>query len=289
MSERSSGVVLVTGASGGVGKALARRLLDHGYDVLGAALDQADLEQARNDGLAKANWFIADLANGDTAMAQVHSALQSSRGPLVAVIGCAGVSACGPLEATPLSVFRRTMEINTVANLGIYQLSLPYLRMSKGRLIFVSSLAGKVALPLLGYYNASKYALEGLADTMRLEAGQWGIHVALIEPGAIATPMVHGFAAALDARFAELDPQSQRNYRDYFEQHKALSRDSGAVSLMPDEVAEKIVHVLHSDPPDTRYPVGGAVDFFERRKALSDQQMDAVLNQFLPGSRGTTL
>lgn len=285
MAATSSGKILVTGASGGVGRSLVRQLLERGYGVLGSALNQADLDNAKAEGLENADWFVADFSNAETGRAQVSQALNRSGGPLVAVVGCAGVNPCGPLETTPIEVFRRAMEINAVANLVIYQLCLPYLRESKGRFIFVSSMAGKIALPLLGFYTASKYALEGLADAMRLEAGQWGVSVSLVEPGAIATDMVHGFGALLDSRLAELDEQGRENYGDYFAQQKAFSAAADAIALTPDEVAATIVGALESKNPETRYPLGGAVDLLEKRRLSSDREIDAMLNQLLPGCR----
>lgn len=282
----SSGKVLVIGASGGVGKCVVRQLLARNYRVLGSALDQADLNNARKDDLADANWFIADLSDAEAGVAQVNEALAQSGGDtLVSVISCIGANPCGPLETTPIAVFRRTMEINTLSNLVVYQTTLPILRESKGRFIFVSSLSGKVAMPLLGYYTASKFALEGLADTMRLEAGQWGVTVSLVQPGGIATDMVHSFGKQLDTRFAELDERNQENYRDYFAQQKALAAAPNEGLLMPEEVASKIIEVLDAEIPEARYPLGGAVGLIEKRRLLSDSEIDKMWNEILPGRR----
>jgi NAD(P)-dependent dehydrogenase (short-subunit alcohol dehydrogenase family) len=279
------GTILVTGAAGGVGRVLVQQLLARGYGVIGSVLDQTELDDAKAAGLSAAHLFIADMAAADNGSRQLRDALASAGAPLLAAIGCAGVNPCGPLETTPVSVFRRAVEINATGNLAVYQAALPYLRQSGGRFIFVSSLSGKMAMPLLGYYTASKFALEGLADAMRLEAGQWGIPVSLIEPGAVATNMTHGFGRQLDARLSELDEKGRQNYGDYFQQQKAFAESVGDIALTAEAVATTIVEVLESEDPEARYPIGSAVDFIERRRLSTDREMDAMLNQFLPGKR----
>ncbi|MEJ7935535.1 SDR family NAD(P)-dependent oxidoreductase [Sphingobium sp. AN558] len=273
------------GASGGVGRSLSRQLLEAGYTLLGSALNQADLDRMVADGFQAADLFVADFSSTQAGVTQVKEALGRSDLPLTAVISCVGINPCGPLETTPIEVFRRAMEINTVSNLAIYQATLGHLRDNGGRFVFVGSMAGKIAFPLLGYYTASKYALEGLADTMRLEAGQWGVPVSLIQPGAIATAMVHGFAAQLDDGLAQLDEQGQRNYGDYFAQQKALSQSGNSPAVSPDAVAATIIEALEAETPQTRYAVGNAVDLLELRRSSSDNEVDTVFNQWLPGSR----
>lgn len=280
-----SGKILLIGASGGVGKSLMRQLADGGYQVLGSALNQPDLDGMVAAGFDASTLFVADFSSAETGVAQVRDALKRNDAPLMAVISCIGVNPAGALETTPLEVFRRTMEINAISNLALYQATLPQLRQNKGRLILVSSMSGKVAFPLLGYYTASKFALEGLADTMRLEAGQWGVPVTVIEPGAIATAMVHDFARTLDDRVAQLDEQGRQNYGDYFAQFRALTEGSDTSAISPDIVAQAIVNVLEAEEPETRVAVGNAVELLEMRQSSTDKQMDAVFNQMFPGLR----
>lgn len=280
-----SGKILLIGASGGVGRSLMRQLSDAGYQVLGSALNQPDLDKMVADGFRETDLFVADFSSAETGVAQVRNALDRRDEPLAAVISCIGINPAGALETTPLDVFRRTMEINTVSNLALYQATMPHLRENKGRLILVGSMSGKIAFPLLGYYTASKFALEGLADTMRLEAGQWGVPVSLIEPGAIATAMVHGFGAVLDNRLAELDEQGRQNYGDYFAQFRAMSQGDDTSAVSPDVVARVIIDALEAAEPQSRYAVGNAVDLLEIRRSSTDREMDSVFNQMFPGIR----
>ena len=122
---------------------------------------------------------------------------------------------------------------------------------------------------------------------MRLEAGQWGVHVSLLEPGRIATAMSDTFVELLDVCLAGLDEEGRANYGDYIAQNKALSgaTASGAGALDPDVVAKTIISAIEAETPETRYPVGDAVELLETRKRSSDIEMDALVNGFLPGRR----
>jgi NAD(P)-dependent dehydrogenase (short-subunit alcohol dehydrogenase family) len=276
--------VLLIGASGGVGQAVAKRLLDSGYEVWGSAHDALDLERTQREVPSLRHGFVADFSNANTGRAQLAVALSQSSAPLVAVIGCAGISSLGPLETAPLDDLRRIMEVNVLGNLAAYQVAIPYLRETTGRFIFLSSFLGKVGSPLMGLYVASKHALEGLADVMRLEAGQWGIPVSLIEPGGIKTPMLSAFNDSLAVRLQNMGEEERRNYGPYFEQFKQFSANSEDELLTPDDAANTILQVLEAVHPKPRYVLGNAVDLLEQRRVSSDEDMDALWRSLLPGN-----
>lgn len=279
------GLILVTGASGGVGQMLVSQLVERGYSVLGSVLNEAERVEANALGLSSASFFIADFGNSEVGLTQIKAALTASDLPLQAVIGCAGINPCGPIETTPIAVFRRAVEINVAGNIALYQATLPEIRNNAGRYIFVSSVSGRVAMPLLGYYTASKHALEGLVDTMRLEAGQWGIPISLVEPGAISTNMTRGFGEQLNARLSELNEEGRENYGAYFAQQIAFAKAADATALSADEVAASVIGILESEQPEARYPLGGAIDLIAQRGRSSDTDMDAFMNSLLPGQR----
>lgn len=275
--------VLLVGASGGVGQAVAQRLVARGYEVWGSVLDERDMEQTKRDMPGVKNLFIANFSDGDQGREQLASALKQSQTPLTALIACAGINPYGPLETMPLADLRQAFEINALANLAAYQVAMPYLRRSKGRIVFLSSYSGKIGAPLLGHYTASKHALEGLADVMRLEAGQWGISVSLIQPGAITTPMLSTFHHSLDARLKLMPEEEHQHYGAYFEQYKAFFASASETFISADEVADKVLEVAEADVPLPRYAIGSAVDLLAQRTLLSDQQMDAMWRSLMPG------
>lgn len=280
--------VLLIGASGGVGQAVARQLLQRGYDVCGSVLDERDRELTRRSIPALTNLFVANFSDADEGKASIEKALAQSEVPITAAIGCVGINPYGPLETAPLAVFRHTMEINAVANLALYQAAMPHLRKSHGRFIFLSSFSGKVGSPLLGHYVASKHALEGLADVMRLEAGQWGISISLIEPGAIKTPMLETFNQGLDARLEGMGAAERNNYGPYIDQYKQFAAAAADAFLAPEEVAAVVVEALESPDPQPRYALGNAVPLIAKRKELSDQAMDALWREMMPGIAAKT-
>ena len=275
--------ILLVGASGGVGQAVAKRLLNSGYEVWGSAHDSLDLERTQRDIPDLRHGFVADLSSPDNGRAQLEVALSRGKAPLVGVIGCAGISSLGPLETAPLDVLRRVMEVNVLGNLAAYQVAMPYLRETAGRLIFLGSFLGKVGSPLMGHYVASKYALEGLADVMRLEAGQWGVSVSLIEPGGIKTSMLASFNESLDTRLQSMGEEERRHYGPYYDQYKQFSTSSESELLTPEDAACAVQHVLETEYPKPRYPLGNAVGLLEQRKIASDEEMDAFWRGLMPG------
>jgi NAD(P)-dependent dehydrogenase (short-subunit alcohol dehydrogenase family) len=163
--------VLVTGTSTGIGRACAELLRDRGWNVL------AGVRQA-GDGPEGCEEVVLDL--GDVRWAER---------PLDAAVLNAGVALSGPLEFVPLDELRDELEVNVVGQVALLQALLPALRASRGRVVLMGSVSGRLALPFLGPYAASKFALEAVADALRAEVAPFGIRVSLVQPGSIATPM----------------------------------------------------------------------------------------------------
>lgn len=175
-------VALVTGASSGMGNDFALRLLDEGYVVYGAArrlMRMGNIEAA--GGIA----VLMDITNDSDLVACVDRIIRD-HGRIDVLVNNAGFGEYGALEDVPLEVARRQLEVNLFGPARLTQLCLPYMRERRaGRIINVSSIGGKLALPLGGWYHASKFALEGYSDALRNEVRPFGIDVIVIEPGGI--------------------------------------------------------------------------------------------------------
>ena len=172
--------VLVTGAGRGIGRATALRLAAGGWDVVAGVRRAQDGEALAGEGGERIVPVQLDVTDSDQ-VAALGSALPAR---LEGVVNNAGVVVPGPVESVPVDELRRQMEINLIGQAAVTQAVMKQVRAARGRVVFVSSLSGRVATPMMGAYNASKFALEGLADSLRMEVRPWGVRVVLVEPGA---------------------------------------------------------------------------------------------------------
>jgi len=269
--------VLVVGAAGGVGGALVCRLLERGYRVVGTVLDESERAAVSAACPEVSDLETMDLSSADSIRDILGGLLGRSAPGLHAAVVCAAVSPPGPLEIMHLEDFRRALEINVVSNLAIYQSCLPALRKTQGRLVLISSSAGRVAYPFLGAYVSTKHALEGLGDVMRQEAGRWGIEVILMEPGGIRTGMVRGTLARIERDQGALSPVHRELYGKQFQSFARVAGGALSAGLEPREVAGSIVDALETPAPQSRYVLGSdAQELFRHRRVLSDRDMDAM-------------
>jgi NAD(P)-dependent dehydrogenase (short-subunit alcohol dehydrogenase family) len=267
--------VLVVGGDGGVGGATVGKLLAEGFTVIASALNEAGVRAVTeaNSGIERA--FVLDLADAD-AIAQTL-ALELGDQPLDAVVCCAGISLYGPIETTPLQTLRKLLEINAVANVALFQTTVRQIHKSQGRYIFLSSIIGRVSLPLVGYYSASKHTLEALADAMRREVYNFGVRVSLIEPGGIQTPMVESQIASLREDRASLTGVNAEYYSHLFETHEKSANAIKADGIAPVKVAEVVLEALTAAEPRARYVVGDDAIYLDGLiRAGSEETLDQL-------------
>ncbi len=268
---------LVVGGAGGVGSAVVKQLVDRGYRVFTTVLneDQRQGLIAKIPGIGAIG--IVDLTNAD----QVSSGLASLLGPAprldVAAV-CTGVAFYGPVETTPLSVLRQSLEINMIAGVAVYQAIMPYLRQSKGRMLLMSSMAGRVAFPFLGYYSASKFALEAATDVMRREAANWDVDIILAQPGGIKTSMVTNQQKSIVDDKATLTDEVRALYGNFYDAYEAVVKNGYETSTPPEDVASVIVNALTAvETPKARYAIGpDSVYLCSIARTMSDEELDKV-------------
>jgi NAD(P)-dependent dehydrogenase (short-subunit alcohol dehydrogenase family) len=244
--------VLVTGAARGIGRATTLRLAAAGWDVIAGVRQESD-----GDDLLKANPGPSMTVPLDvTDEAQVAALDTVLPDQLDAVVNNAGVVVGGPIEAIPPAELRRQLEVNVVGQAAVTQAVLPRLRASRGRIVFVSSLSGRVATPLTGAYNASKFALEGMADAMRMELAPWGIKVVLIEPAQTDTDMWRGADDDLDESVAALSPEHRELYAKHIAGFRKTIPRSQRMAGPVEGVAAAVEKALTAPRPRARYVVG---------------------------------
>ncbi|HKT73178.1 MAG TPA: SDR family NAD(P)-dependent oxidoreductase [Steroidobacteraceae bacterium] len=271
------GTALVIGAAGGMGTQVAKLLHTSGYNVAATVLDEKEEAHLKAAVPGLAAPVKLDLANADTVLAGLKKLALPS---LDAVVVCAAIGPTGPLETQPLALFRRTLEINTVAAVAIYQACMPALRAAKGRLVFISSFAGKVGLPFIGFYVASKHALEGLGDVMRREAKMFGVDIVLVEPGGVKTGMVEGQLAGVARDRAALQGEEAERYGPMYDGFLKLVKRSWDVMIEPAVVAETVLTALRANPPQARYQVGDDSKFLVEASRKPDTEIDAIVANF---------
>jgi len=280
--------ILLVGGAGGVGSALLDMLVSRGDRVWTTVLNDHEAGEVTARHGAGVAVRIADLGNADAALETLR-ALVTPIDRLDAVAVCAAISPLGPVETTPLKLFRRTLEINCVADVAIYQAAIPALRRSKGRMVFISSMAGRAAMPFIGAYVASKYALEGVADVMRREAAAQGVSISVIEPGGIRTGMVEEQLRTVKEMIRNLPPQEDELYGYLHRQFEQLAGAShhGSAST-PEQIAAVVLEALDAQVPETRYIVGeDARQLISLAGSVSDRELDAVFRQMFESGSAT--
>jgi NAD(P)-dependent dehydrogenase (short-subunit alcohol dehydrogenase family) len=276
MAQQSRGAVVVTGASTGIGETCAMHLASIGFRVFAGVRKPEDAERMRAAGHEPLTMDVTDEQTIRSAAAQLGDE------PLAGLVNNAGVAVAGPLEFIPVAEFRRQLDVNVVGQVAVTQAFLPALRKARGRIVNMGSIGGRVALPLLSPYNASKFAMEGITDSLRRELRPWGIHVAIVEPGAIATPIWEKSRAANEELAAGAPPEAEQLYGKLIERIRAESARAAVEGLPPIKVAEAVAHALTAARPKTRYLVGGEAKGRARAAAvLPDRAFDALVARTL--------
>jgi NAD(P)-dependent dehydrogenase (short-subunit alcohol dehydrogenase family) len=249
--------VLVTGASKGIGEACALRLCARGLIVLAGVRKVEDGEALRRKTDSDR---LIPLQLDVTVDEQVRSAAVvveehcGGRG-LAGLVNNAGIAVAGPMEFLPIDEFRRQLEVNVVGQLAVTQALLPALRRGRGRIVFMSSIAGRSAMPFTGAYGASKHAIEAIADSLRVELMDAGIEVSVVEPGMIATPIWETSTREADRIMKDMPPQLSQYYGRPLEGLRRIA-NRGVKGAPPELVADAVENALTASRPKPRYVVG---------------------------------
>ena len=268
----ASGTVVVTGASTGIGEATALHLAELGFSVRPAVRKEEDAERLRGRGLEPLKLDVTDQGTIDAAAAEVGDSL-------FGLVNNAGIAVSGPLEFVPVDELRRQLEVNVIGQVAVTQAFLPALRRTRGRIVNVSSIGGRVALPLAGPYAASKFALEAVSDSLRRELRDHGVEVVLIEPGGVKTPIWDKGTSEADAMLEQAPPELERLYGGLIATlRREVDRIATRTGLPPSDVAEAIGRALTVRRPKTRYLVGRDAKLRAKvARFVPDRAFDAMI------------
>ncbi len=254
MSEHRREAVVVTGASSGIGADVAALLAREGFIAFAGVRNDVDAARVAtlHERVRPLRLDVTDAAS----IAEAASTVAASGHALRAVVGNAGVAVAGPLEFLPLDELRRQFEINVFGAVAVAQAFLPQLRVSRGRLIFVGSISGRLSVPFIAPYSASKFALRALADAMRVELGPAGVAVSLIEPSSVKTPIWQKGRDSRDALLARLPPQALEYYGPQIDAVFAQTAHEERIAMPVEVVSRAVLRAVVARKPKARYLLG---------------------------------
>ena len=250
MNER---IVLITGASSGVGRDAAESIAARGYTVYAASRNTSAAYGER----------IRPLKMDVTSPDSIRSALDvvDSEFPgcgLYALIHNAGTVVPGPLECLDENLFSRHFQVNVMGVHSLTRAALRMLRKGNGRIIMIGSINGRIAKPYIGAYSASKFALRAMADAWRMELEQWNIHVSMIEPGSIKTPLWGKARIEMQGLIETLDDAGRENYLSSIETVMKAAEKREGRGLPAARVVKSVIRALESDRPKASYLIGAS-------------------------------
>lgn len=260
---------IVTGASSGIGEACAVRLALAGWRVLAGVRREGDAPEGTEE-------VLLDVTDAE----QIRAAAERVD-ELDGLVNNAGIALGSPLELVPVDQLRYQLEVNLVGQVAVTQALLPALRRSKGRIVFIGSIAGRSALPFLAPYAASKHALEAVADSLRLELKPFGISVSIVEPGSIRTAIWGRSAARADELAATQDAELAELYAERVAAFRIVALKRGAGGAPAERVAEVVEEALSAERPHARYLVGRDAKLRAGFERLPDRLRDRIYERVL--------
>ena len=267
--------ILITGCSSGIGYCCAKGLQDHGYRVIASARNPEDVCQLQSEGFETLLLDVSDSKSIQQAVKEIESLC---KGELYALFNNGAYGQTGAVEDLSRSTLEKQFATNVFGWIELTNSLIPLLRQQPtSRIIFNSSVLGLIALPYRGAYNASKYAIEGFADTLRLELNSSSIKVSLIEPGPVESKFRQNALAALKSN---VDIENSVHKLKYQKQIKRMEKVGPAApfTLPPEAVLKKVLHALDSKRPKPRYYVTFPTYLFGTlRRLLPTRWLDKVL------------
>lgn len=278
-------IVVITGTSTGIGAATARELAGRGFHVLAGVRRDQDADAIRAPGIEP---LIIDITDRDGIRALAARVQEDpQRRPMRALVNNAGIGANAPVEVFPLDEWRRLYEVNLFGHIAVTQALLPALIRSKGRVVNISSVGGKIAMATYGPYAGAKFALEAVSDSLRREMAPLGVDVVVIEPGAVRTEIAGRAITKAHEIAATMTPEQSQRYGGLVQAVTAQAAKFTKEGLSADAAARVVARAITARNPRTRYTTDRTSAMMTRlARILPDRTLDriiaAALRPYLP-------
>lgn len=263
--------IFVTGASTGIGRACVAHLVSKGHTVYAGVRKEPDAQALRTelgDGVVPVIVDVTDAEAVDRAATFI--AAQLGDAGLDGLVNNAGVALGGPLEYLPIGTWRDQLEVNVIGQVAVTKALMPSLRAAGGRIVFIGSIGGRTGTPFMGPYNASKFALEGIAEAFRQELAGTDMRVALVEPGAVKTDIWDKGRSQADEFERDLPAEARERYAHLIGAIRNLIERQDKMGVKPARVAKVVERALFDEKTKPRYLVG------------PDAKIVGVLTRLLP-------
>ena len=268
-------IAIVTGASTGIGAATARELARRGFHVLAGVRRDRDAESIRATGIEP---LILDITYPDHIQALITRVRgDAQRRPVRALVNNAAIQANVPIEAFAIDQWRAMFEVNLFGQVAVTQALLPDLIASQGRVVNISSVGGKVAMAAYGPYAATKFALEAVSDSLRRELSPFGVHVIVVEPGAVRTEMLGRAINSAEELMSAMPPEQRQRYGALVHAVNQQAISSTKSGVPAEAAAAVIAKAITARKPRTRYTVGRETALLTVVRFLPDRILDRVL------------
>lgn len=278
MPLENRGAVLVTGASTGIGAACVRHLDALGFRVFAGVRKESDsaaLKAKSSERLSTVFLDVTDANSIESAKNTIVKAIGDVG--LAGLVNNAGISINAPLEFLPIDLLRKQFDVNVTGQIAVTQAFMEMIRTAGGRIVIIGSTSGRLSIPMGGPYCASKFAMEAIADSLRMELRPWGIEVSLVQPGAIDTPIWEKSLAAGDELLASMPPKTMEYYAPLIDKVKNGAKASAKGAVPAQQVADCVAHALTARKPKTRYLVGKDARIQMLLTHLPDRWRDSLI------------
>ncbi|MBT3155219.1 SDR family oxidoreductase [Streptomyces sp. CHD11] len=273
-SSETQKLIVVTGASTGMGASAARELARRGFHVLAGVRRDRDADAIRSTGIEP---VILDITKSEQVEALAARVADNPRA-LHALVNNAGVQVNAPVETLPMTEWRRVFEVNLFGHIAVTQALLPALLRSKGRVINISSVGGTAAMATYGAYAGAKFALEAVSDSLRREVAPLGVQVVVIQPGGVRTELAARGVEAANDLAVRMTPEQDERYGSLVKANNRLMVTGTASGLTADAAAQVIAKAVTTRKPRTRYTAGRDAALITRLvRILPDRTLDRVL------------